>query len=296
MATCVFTCMNWFCISRMTCLIIFSGFSARSTMSFRFARINVETRSSNAISYSFPPPCEHERIDYCVLDTLCAAAMNNTPKAIPAASQTETAPAAVPSATPTPTPIASPKPMVESFLFIAFLNFCVLRLANQDGALPSIAAAGSFRLRTIVTTTIPIQDWLRRLVADHAHLRQQILQVHSRQRLKQRRNLRGHLRNVSGNFVRSSRGAVTRRDNRDPIDLAQRSRERTNDLRHAADQFVDDGSLVVLLERFGLHVHRLRFGFTLREDDGRFRLTLLLDRSGFTFCFKEQALLLGLRD
>src|SRR6266850_5844638 len=34
-------------MSRITCLIIFSGSSARSTMSFRFARINVLTRSKS---------------------------------------------------------------------------------------------------------------------------------------------------------------------------------------------------------------------------------------------------------
>src|SRR5262249_61192830 len=37
-------------MSRMTCLIIFSGCSALSIKSFRLARISVETRSSNAIN------------------------------------------------------------------------------------------------------------------------------------------------------------------------------------------------------------------------------------------------------
>src|SRR5947209_7476605 len=37
-------------MSRMTCLISFSGFSALSTRSLRLARINVETLSSNAIT------------------------------------------------------------------------------------------------------------------------------------------------------------------------------------------------------------------------------------------------------
>src|SRR5262249_33387848 len=39
-------------MSRMTCLIIFSGCSALSIKSFRLARISVETRSSNAIKSS----------------------------------------------------------------------------------------------------------------------------------------------------------------------------------------------------------------------------------------------------
>src|ERR1700730_12195771 len=48
-ATCVLTCRSWFCMSRMTCLIIFSGCSALSTKSLRFARTSVETLSSSAL-------------------------------------------------------------------------------------------------------------------------------------------------------------------------------------------------------------------------------------------------------
>src|SRR5258705_952142 len=50
-ATCVLTCRSWFCMSRMTCLIIFSGSSALSIRSLRLARTRVETRSSNAIKH-----------------------------------------------------------------------------------------------------------------------------------------------------------------------------------------------------------------------------------------------------
>src|SRR5208283_2794532 len=52
-ATWVLTCKSWLFMSRITCLIIFSGSSALSIRSFRFARTNVETRSSNAIRDSF---------------------------------------------------------------------------------------------------------------------------------------------------------------------------------------------------------------------------------------------------
>src|SRR5580658_2090848 len=48
-ATCVLTCKSWFCMSRITCLIIFSGSSALSIKSFRFARISVATRSKSAM-------------------------------------------------------------------------------------------------------------------------------------------------------------------------------------------------------------------------------------------------------
>src|ERR1700691_281575 len=51
MATCVLTCSNWFCMSRITCLIIFSGSSALSIRSFRFARTSLDTRSSSAIMF-----------------------------------------------------------------------------------------------------------------------------------------------------------------------------------------------------------------------------------------------------
>src|ERR1700730_1420778 len=44
-ATWVLTCKYWFSMSRITCLIILSGSSAWSIMSFRFARIRVLTRS-----------------------------------------------------------------------------------------------------------------------------------------------------------------------------------------------------------------------------------------------------------
>src|ERR1051325_1673339 len=49
MATCVFTCMSWFCMSRITCFNIFSGSSALSIRSLRFARTRVETLSNSAI-------------------------------------------------------------------------------------------------------------------------------------------------------------------------------------------------------------------------------------------------------
>src|SRR6267378_2081246 len=50
-ATCVFTCKYWFSISKITCLIIFSGSSARSIMSFKFARIKVPTRSKSPMIF-----------------------------------------------------------------------------------------------------------------------------------------------------------------------------------------------------------------------------------------------------
>src|SRR5262249_33265196 len=56
-------------MSRMTCLIIFSGCSALSIKSFRLARINVDTRSSNAITSS-KSPC-----DCSLLFQICVACL-----------------------------------------------------------------------------------------------------------------------------------------------------------------------------------------------------------------------------
>src|SRR5215467_8766074 len=53
-ATCVLTCKYWFSMSRITCLIIFSGSSARSIMSLRFARIKVPTRSKSPMVFLLP--------------------------------------------------------------------------------------------------------------------------------------------------------------------------------------------------------------------------------------------------
>ena len=52
--------------------------------------------------------------------------------------------------------------------------------------------------------------------------------------------------------------------------LLQRRRERAHDLGQAGDQLVDDGGLVVLLERLGLDVHGPGFGVAFLEDDVRF--------------------------
>ena len=53
MATWVFTWSNWFSISSTICFSIRSGSSAFSTRSFKLARSNVLTRSSNDIVSSF---------------------------------------------------------------------------------------------------------------------------------------------------------------------------------------------------------------------------------------------------
>src|SRR5579872_6189308 len=73
MATCVLTCRNWFCMSRMTCLIIFSGCSALSIRSLRFARTKVETRSSNAMMvHSFFQPLASSYVAFVLFRDLDA--------------------------------------------------------------------------------------------------------------------------------------------------------------------------------------------------------------------------------
>src|ERR1035441_6328453 len=79
-ATCVFTCNNWFSMSRTICFNIRSGSSAFSTRSFKFARSNVLTLSSNDIRSSFNPQLPllalrgGQRSSKCILLLLCRLA------------------------------------------------------------------------------------------------------------------------------------------------------------------------------------------------------------------------------
>src|ERR1700733_1837808 len=69
MATCVFTCSSWFSMSNTICFNMRSGSSAFSTRSFKFARSNVLTLSSNDISSSFSLQL---RISWCVYGYVAA--------------------------------------------------------------------------------------------------------------------------------------------------------------------------------------------------------------------------------
>src|SRR5918996_5844371 len=200
MATWVFTCMSWFCISRITCLIIFSGSSALSIRSFRLARISVDTLSNKAI-----------------------------------------------------------KPPIYWF-----------------GRLGLFARFGRF-------------------VSDQSNLGKQLGELHSGERFEQRWNLRRHLRHVTGNLVHAGGIAVARRHHRDLVDISKRGSERLDNLRHVADELVDDCGLIVLLVRFRLDVHRLGFGLALLENDVGFRFPGRASGSSLAIGLDDQFLFLSLR-
>ena len=79
---------------------------------------------------------------------------------------------------------------------------------------------------------------------------------------------------IAGDLVHAGGVAIAGRNDGDLVDISKRRGQRLDNLRHAADQLVDDGSLVVLLVGFGLDVHRLGFGFALLEDDLGFGFAL----------------------
>src|SRR5579863_3793715 len=205
-ATWVLTCMSWFSISRMTCLTIFSGSSARSMRSFRLARRSVPTLSNSA--------------------------------------------------------------MIDSFLFLVGKPLAYARGCDS---------LWFFAVRP------------RRGVSDGSHLREQLGHLHARERLEERRDLRGHLRQIASDFVHARRIAAGR-DNGDLVHVLQRCRERLHNLRHAGDQLVDDRRLVVFLISLGLHVHGLRFGLALLERNLGFRFALCPDGRCAAFRLRNQFL------
>src|SRR4029077_3798229 len=91
-------------------------------------------------------------------------------------------------------------------------------------------------------------------------------------------------------FVSTGSVAVASGDDGDLVDFAERLAESANNFGEAADELVEDGRLVVLLEGFGLDVHRTGFGVTFLEDDFGFGFTLRANGSGLTFGFGHQAL------
>ena len=95
---------------------------------------------------------------------------------------------------------------------------------------------------------------------------------------------------VAGDLVHAGRIAVAGRDDRDLVDIRQRTGQRLHDLRQSGDQLVDDRGLVVLLEGLGLHVHGASFGVALLEDDLGFGFTLRADRAGAAFGFHHRPL------
>src|SRR4029077_9427470 len=127
-------------------------------------------------------------------------------------------------------------------------------------------------------------------IAYLANLTEKLGDLHAREGFEERRDLRSDFGDVAGKFVGAGCVAVARGDDGDLVDLAERFAESTNNFGEAADELVEDGSLIVLLEGFGLDVHRTGFGVTFLEDDFGFGFTLRANGSGLTFGFGHQAL------
>src|ERR1700730_18342680 len=129
-----------------------------------------------------------------------------------------------------------------------------------------------------------------RVVADQAHLGEQVRHLHAGERLEQRRYLRRDLRDVTGELVRPGRVSVAGLYDARLVDFAEGLSERWHDFRQAGDQFVDHGGLVVFLVGFRLDVHRLGFRLALFEDDFGFGFALRANRRRAAFRFADQAL------
>src|SRR5260370_28144492 len=130
-------------------------------------------------------------------------------------------------------------------------------------------------------------------VTDLANLAEKLGHSHAREGFEERRNLRSDFGNVAGKFVGAGSVDVAGGDDGDLVDFAEWLTEGANHFRESADEFVEDGSLVVLLEGFGLDVHGAGFRITLLEDDFGFGFTLRANGSGLAFGFGHQAVAFG---
>src|SRR5262249_5386929 len=138
--------------------------------------------------------------------------------------------------------------------------------------------------------------WLLGFVADLPDFAEQLTYIHSRERLKQRRDLCGHLGDVAGDLAHPGGVAVAGRNDCDLVDVREWTRQRAHHFRQAGEYFVDHRGLVVFLGGLGLHVHSFGLGLALLEDDLGFGFALLANRRSVAFGFRHEALLLGLGD
>ena len=144
-----------------------------------------------------------------------------TPIATPTASQTPMLPAITPKTAPSAAPSAMPSPAYLGLLAITHsyadsASDCNSTTARHGGAdeasapYPSCYAFGN-------------SGGFGRLVADLPYLAQQFRHRHARERLEQRRHLRRHLGDVAGDLVHPRGFAVSGGDDRDLVDVGQRS-------------------------------------------------------------------------
>src|SRR6266478_3736289 len=309
-ATWVLTCRYWFSISRMTCLIIFSGSSARSIRSFRFARINVPTRSKSAMRILLSEKLKP-----------AARSGNKTEKpAAPAVrrgrwqnrelqkrgdgmrhrrNRTEAQRGeAVNRQDHEAKKVAQEKrnghrekdPQDHEFFLDRHVQPPKCYSASRWAlACPTRTEVWLRLLRGRLRRLLRI----RRFVADQPHLAEELRHLHAGECFEERGNLRRYPGDVARELVCSGGIAIAGGHDGDLVHFAERLSERADDIRQAGDELVDDGGLVVFLVGLGLNVHGAGFGFALLEDDLGFGFTLRTDGRGPAFGFAHQALAFG---
>src|SRR5438445_9261255 len=208
-------------MSRITCLIMISECSALSISSFKFARIKVETLSSNAIT---PPNrfCCFHLLTKFPASTLprwrrlrrVPAEPITTPRARPMPSQKSQPPAIKPATIPSIAPRTTPT--IEIFFFIAFSVIRAFLSVLPASWLRYQPAGLHLRLRMILSRSVllrcrpgfagrrlvPTRKFrrgLRRLVANLLYLGEQLRHAHAGKRFNQRRHLCRDRRHISGN-------------------------------------------------------------------------------------------------
>src|SRR5207237_10406537 len=199
-ATCVFTCKSWFCMSRMTCLIIFSGCSARSIRSLRFALTKVDTRSSNAIWDSF-----HDHVRTAAPPSIHSGQALGCPAERSSAAHCRFL-------APFGTTICSPARARRPRLHRKPRR---VHCPPPQNLLPYS--------RTFARRRQSIRR-LRAFVTNRSDLGKQLAHAHARKRFKERGHLRRHLGAVAGDLVHSRRIAVAGRNNGYLTDIGTRHR------------------------------------------------------------------------
>ena len=125
---------------------------------------------------------------------------------------------------------------------------------------PVERSAGADKRRPRRKTDLRLgSGWLRlrfrRFVANEPDLAKQIGNLHAAESFEERRNLSGDFGDVAGELVGAGGVAIAGGDDGDLVDFTERFAECADDVRETGEEFVDDGSLVVLLEGLGLDVH-----------------------------------------
>src|SRR5882762_1110244 len=305
-------------MSRITCLIIFSGSSARSTMSLMFARIKVLTRSKSPMmnllsriddaKHSKPfhdnqarLPALQSASEYGVhavhsrRELREAQQRNESQRNGPAKRVDRARPKVVEHKTECHYH-KNPKKKKLFFRAHGHPPETIWRPRQVRKDLPGrkqLTASRSYpqSLRLLDRRLRRLR--LRRFVADQPHFAKQLRHLHAGERFEERGHLRGNPGDVPGKLVSAGGIAIACGDDGHFVHLAERLAERAHHFRQSGDEFVEHGGLVVFLEGFRLHVHGFGFGFTLLEDDLGFGFTLRANRGGAAFGFGDRALTLG---